>query len=205
MSAWHLLNRAEATGTKTLVHISSMSVYGEPQDSPVSANSPIRHTTPYGAAKWAAECLLSSCAANVRCVSVRAPAIVGKRSHRHFLARLLEQMKLQPPTVPLANPDFMFNNIIHELTLAKFIISLIESPPPSFIAIPVASIEPIPLRELVTKLALAVSYRGKIDWLPSLRSPFSIDIELAISLGLNRLSTRATLDLWLKDIQSASL
>lgn len=200
LSAWHLLNRAEATGTKTLVHVSSMSVYGEPQDSPVSATSPIRHTTPYGAAKWAAECFLSSCAENVRCVSVRAPAIVGKRSHRHFLARTLEQMKLQSPRVLVSNPDFMFNNIIHESILARFIISLIESPPPSFTAIPVASIEPMPLRELVAKLALAVSYKGVIDWLPSSRSPFSIDTDLAVSLGLEELSTRAALSLWLADM-----
>jgi len=201
LSAWHLLNRAVATGTKTLVHVSSMSVYGEPQDSPVSATSPIRHTTPYGAAKWAAECFLASCAKTVRCVSVRAPAIVGRRSHRHFLARTLELMKLQSPNVPVSNPDFMFNNIIHESTLARFLITLIDSTPPSFVAMPVASIEPIPLRELVSNLALAVSYEGVIDWLPSLRLPFSIDSDLAVSLGLEQLSTGATLDLWLADVQ----
>jgi UDP-glucose 4-epimerase len=201
LSAWHLLKRAEVTGTKTLVHVSSMSVYGEPQDSPVSALSPILHTTPYGAAKWAAECFLSSCAKNVRCVSVRAPAIVGRRSHRHFLARTLELMKLQSPNVPVSNPDFMFNNIIHESTLAWFLISLIAPTPPSFIAMPVASIEPIPLREIVSELALAVSYQGCIDWTPSTRRPFSIDSGLALSLGLPPISTRDTLNLWLADIR----
>ena len=201
LSAWHLLNRAEATGTKTLVHVSSMSVYGEPQDSPVSAASPIRHTTPYGAAKWAAECFLSSCAKNVKCVSIRSPAIVGRYAHRHFLARSLDQMRLQATKVLLSNPDFLFNNIIHESTLSRFFVSLIESPPALFTAMPVASIEPIPLRDLVNELALAVSYQGCIDWKTSPRKPFSIDSQAALSLGLPAISTRDTLNLWLADIR----
>jgi UDP-glucose 4-epimerase len=110
-------------------------------------------------------------------------------------------MKLQSPNVPVSNPDFMFNNIIHESTLAWFLISLIAPTPPSFIAMPVASIEPIPLREIVSELALAVSYQGCIDWTPSTRRPFSIDSGLALSLGLPPISTRDTLNLWLADIR----
>lgn len=201
LSAWHLLKRAEETGTKTLVHVSSMSVYGEPQDSPVSATSPIRHSTPYGAAKWAAECFLSSCAKSVRCVSVRAPAIVGQRAHRHFLARALEQMKLQSPKVLLSNPDFMFNNIIHESTLARFLVTLANSPPQSYVVMPVASIRPMSLGDLVQSLSRAVDYSGTIEWAPSPHPPFSIDCGDAVSHGLHPLTTSETLDLWKRDIQ----
>jgi len=113
-------------------------------------------------------------------------------------------MKSQSPNVPVSNPDFMFNNIIHESTLARFLVSLAESPPQSFTAMPVASIEPIPLREIVSELALAVSYQGRTMWRPSPRKPFSIDSRVALSLGLQPISTRDTLNLWLAEIKSLS-
>jgi len=201
LSAWHLLNRAEATKTKTLVHVSSMSVYGEPQDSPVSATSPIRHSTPYGAAKWAAECFLSFCAVNVRCVSIRSPAIVGHFSYRHFLAQTLERMRLQSPKIVLSNPDFSFNNMIHESTLAQFLVSLAEFPPQSYTALPVASVQPIPLCVIVEGLAKAVNYAGTVEWTPSPRPPFSIDCADAVLHGLQPLTTSQTFDLWRRDLQ----
>jgi len=201
LSAWHLLKRAEETGTKTLVHVSSMSVYGEPQASPVSATSPIRHSTPYGAAKWAAECFLSSCAKNVRCVSVRAPAIVGHRSHRHFLARTLQQMMKRAPEVTVANPDFMFNNIIHEKILSRFLISLARQSPLVYLAMPVASIEPMPLAEIIDELVRVSKYQGTVCWSSSKARSFSIDSALAVSHGLEILSAKETLQLWIDDIQ----
>jgi len=111
-------------------------------------------------------------------------------------------MELQSSEVVVSNPDFMFNNIIHESTLAKFLISLINFPPPSFAALPVASTDPIRLGDLISELVLAVSYEGVIVWKNSSREPFAIDSGLAVSFGLQPITTRETVRLWLTDVRA---
>ena len=200
LSAFRLLLRARELEIPTIVHVSSMAVYGNVETPLVSSRTPIRHSSPYGAAKWAAECYLSSGQPSTNCVSVRAPAIVGMRSHRHFLARTLSQMALGVKEVFASNPEFLFNNLIHEETLADFLITLAVTPPRKFVAVPVSSSEPMRLREVLDTLAEATNFKGRITWSSSGTPPFSIDSEEAVSLGLRQLTTRSTLQRWLKKI-----
>lgn len=200
LSTWYLLERATALNINVIVHVSSMSVYGKPFVQQVGSQTPIQHSTPYGAAKWAAECFLSSNQSTLKSVSVRAPAIVGPRSHRHFLANVLGQMKRQVPEICLSNPTFLFNNIIHDTVLSRFLIKLAVSPPHSYFAMPVCSVEPLPLFKIIENLADTVQYKGRIKWVRSSEPPFSIDSKLAVSYGLEAVSTQETLRLWCRDI-----
>jgi UDP-glucose 4-epimerase len=195
-----LVDRAERVGIRRIVHVSSMAVYGVVTTPTVSAGTPVSHSIPYGAAKWAAECYLADRQHAMRSVSVRSPGIAGARTHRHFLARTLRAMQLGEPTVRVANPDFPFNNLVHEDILAGYLVHLAMHTPTTYTAVPVGSTDPMPLREIVETLAAGVGYRGRIEWVTAASTPFAIDFSDAVALGYRPISTRETLERWMKDV-----
>jgi nucleoside-diphosphate-sugar epimerase len=177
-----------------------MAVYGQINDAIVSEKTQINQSIPYGAAKWAAECYLDNESKIVNAVSIRSPAIAGNRTHRHFLAKILNKMSRSEPSISAANPDHMFNNIVHEDKIAEFVNSLLLTKfAESYQAFPIASTDPIPLRKIVERLAAETKFKGEIKWQSANSSPFSIDSSAAIKLGYKPLTTQATVDLWMCD------
>jgi len=196
-----LVQRAIELGVPRFVHVSSMSVYGEIAEDFVTSTTPIRHSTPYGVAKWFAESALHSRQSMISGVSVRSPAIVGAHSHRHFLAKLLQSMLQQSTEIRVSNPEFLSNNLIHEDTLATFLVNLAKQKEIPYSAFPVASRESMPLGEIVSLMAQATRYNGSVKWVPSNSRPFSIDLESAIKHGFHPLTTEETVGKWLDGVR----
>jgi len=186
-------------GIKKFVHVSAISVYGQPDVPLLTSHSPIKHSTPYGAAKWAAECYLYNLRDKISSVSVRSPAIVGSRpsTHTHFMALLLEQLLSKEDNLKVSNPDFLFNNVIHEDTLAEFLVHLSLSPLVGYRALPVGSLQEHSLKNLIDFMAETVKYPGQITWDRSSSLPFAIALEEAIEAGFRPISARQTLERWL--------
>lgn len=196
----HLVERAKYLGVRQIIHISSMAVYGNISEAIVSDQTQISHSIPYGAAKWAAECYLENESSIIQAVSIRSPAIAGTRTHRHFLAKILNKMSRGEPSISASNPDHLFNNIVHEDKIAEFVNSLLSAKySRPFQAFPIASIEPLPLGKIVERLATETQFKGEIKWRAANAPPFSIDSSAAIKLGYKPLTTQATLDLWMRD------
>lgn len=196
----HLVERAKVLNVSRIIHISSMAVYGQINDATVSEKTQINQSIPYGVAKWAAECYLEYESKVVNAVSIRSPAIVGHRTHRHFLAKILNKMSRGEPSISVANPEHLFNNIVHEDKIAEFVNDLLLAKfSRSYQAFPIASTDAMPLRKIVEQLAAETKYRGEVKWQDANSSPFSIDSSAAIELGYKPLTTQATLDLWMRD------
>lgn len=92
LGTYSLIESAIRCGIKKIIHISSMSVYGTVTEPIVDSRTIIRHSTPYGLSKWAGECYLNDRSDKLNSVCIRSPAIVGQSAHRHFLAKVVEQM-----------------------------------------------------------------------------------------------------------------
>jgi len=196
-----LADMALRRGARNFIHVSSMSVYGTVRVSEVSAHTEIRHSTSYGAAKWAAECYLNSISNRLPAVSIRSCGIVGRKSHRHFLAQAYAAMASKKPRVSVSNPDFLFNNVIHEDTLAAFLVHLALDHQSGFNAVPVGSSDPIPLRAVLRMIAERTNFQGDLDWIPTGSHPFSINITDAMNLGLRPLKTIETVGRWLDEAE----
>lgn len=192
-----LADLALRRGIRNFIHVSSMSVYGSVKVSEVSAQTEIRHSTPYGAAKWASECYLNSLSNLLPAVSIRSCGIVGRKSHRNFLAQIFAAMANNKSRVSVSNPDFPFNNVIHEDTLAAFLVYLALNHQSGFNAVPVGSSDPIPLRAVLEMIAERTHFQGILDWIPTSNRPFSIDISDAVEMGLRPLKTINTIENWL--------
>ncbi len=198
----YLITRAKELSLPRFIHISSMAVYGLGTEELIGENSPITHGHAYHAARWAAECYLSSERKQVEAVSIRSPAIAGSSTHNHFLSKVLEKMISNESIINVTNPDFNFNNIVHEDVIAEFVSTLLDRDLGSrYRAVPIGSTNPIPLREIVDDMSKATNYKGQINWVEPNSPPFRIDSTGAIELGYKPLTTQATLDLWMRDIQ----
>ena len=196
----YLISRAKELSLPRFIHISSMAVYGLGTEELIGERSPITHSHAYHAARWAAECYVSSERGQVEAVSIRSPAIAGASTHNHFLSKVLEKMIDQDPLINATNPDFDFNNIVHEDVIADFVITLLEKESlPRYRAISIGSTDPIPLREIIDVMATATNYKGQINWVEPKTPPFRIDSAGAIELGYKPISTLETINRWMHD------
>lgn len=195
----HLVERAVSLGIPRFIHVSGISVYGRPSVPVVTAETPVLHSSPYGAAKWAAECYLHEAQHDIAGFSVRSPAIVGAHplTHTHFLAKVYAHMRSGAEVCKLSNPDFTFNNVIHEDTLAEFLVDLALSDLKGFGYCPVGSVPDESLREIIDRIARHTEYRGKVEWVAAESSPFAIGLEDAIQRGFRPITTSETLRRWL--------
>ena len=196
----YLISRAKDLSLPRLIHISSMAVYGLGTEELTGENSPIPHGNAYHVARWAAECYLSSEREQVEAVSIRSPAIAGSSTHNHFLSKVLEKMIAQDPIISASNPDFEFNNIVHENVIAEFVSTLLDRDLGSeYRAVPIGSTDPIPLREVIDVMSKATNYKGQINWVEPKSPPFRIDSTGAIELGYKPITTFETIERWMAE------
>jgi nucleoside-diphosphate-sugar epimerase len=200
LGSHHLISRARDLSIPRFIHISSMAVYGLGTEQIIGEKSPISHSHAYHAARWAAECYVKSERDQVEAVSIRPPAIAGTSTHNHFLSKILEKMFSQDATINATNPDFRFNNIVHEDAIAEFVSTLLDAESlPTYRAVPIGSTDPIPLREIIDVMAKATNYTGQINWVQPKTPPFRIDSSGAIELGYKPITTLETINRWMHD------
>ena len=196
----YLISRARELSLTRFIHISSMAVYGLGTEELIGENSPIPHGNSYHAARWAAECYLSSECGQVEVMSIRSPAIAGSSTHNHFLSKALEKMISQEAEINATNPDFDFNNIVHENVIAEFVNTLLHKNwGPEYRAVPIGSTDPIPLREIIDVMSKATNYKGQLNWVEPKSPPFRIDSTGAIELGYKPITTLETINRWMHD------
>ena len=196
----YLINRAKQLSIRRLVHISSMSIHGKVLTEVVDQNTSVTHSTPVGAAKWAAECFISNERSSIEAVSIRSPAIAGPAATRHFLAKILIGMVTGLGEITVSNPDHLFNNIVHENVIAEFVSSLLDKDLGSeYRAVPIGSTNPIPLRKIIDLMEKATNYKGQINWVEPKSPPFRIDSTGAIELGYKPITTLETINRWMYD------
>jgi nucleoside-diphosphate-sugar epimerase len=196
----YLIDRLKQLNIRRLVHISSMSIHGRVLTEVVDEDTSVTHSLPVGAATWAAESFISNETASIEAVSIRCPAIAGPNASRHFLAKIFLNMVIGSSEISVSNPDHLFNNIVHENVLADFIIALLDKDSlPPYRAVPIGSIDPIPLREIIDVMAKATHYKGQINWVEPKSPPFRIDSTGAIELGYKPITTIETVNRWMYD------
>jgi nucleoside-diphosphate-sugar epimerase len=196
----YLISRANELSIPRFIHISSMAVYGLGTEMTIGEDSPIPHGNAYHAARWAAECYVKNERGKAEAISIRSPAIAGASTHNHFLSKVFEKMMSQDEVINATNPDFGFNNIVHEDVIAEFVSTLLNAESlPTYRAVPIGSSYPISLREIIDMMAKATDYKGGINWIEAKSPPFRIDSAGAIELGYEPITTLETINRWMHD------
>lgn len=197
----HLVERAKSLNVKRIIHISGMDAYGKISVPTVTESTQPTHQNAYGFAKSAAESYIADASSFFEGISIRSPAIAGRNHTRHFLARTLNKMLEKEVTIVASNPNFYFNNLVHETVLADFIFTLLELRHlPDIRVATVGSLEAIRFEKIIEFLINKSEYTGQINWVDSETTPFNIDFSTSVNYGFLPITLLDTLNLWMKDL-----
>jgi len=195
-----VFGRAQDAGARSIVFLSSMSVYGAISTPVVTEDTAPQDPDPYGRAKGDAEQLLE---AHVKAglpsgLSIRLPGTVGRGSHNNFLSNALRQV-LSGETVAANNPEAPFNNIVYVGDLAAFLGSWIEAPRDGYAVTNLAAADPMTIRDVVSLLFSCAGRPPKVRFGESGKKPFLISLDRAMSLGYRPASVRDSLANFVRD------
>ncbi len=182
--------RLATAGAGCVVYLSSLSVHGRITDDPVTPATPVVDPDPYGASKRLGEMVVAE--TGVPALALRLPAVIGPGAARNWPVQVLKRLRAGQ-TVSVFNPDSPFNNVVHVDDLAAFVARILPAPPAGFSALPLASADPIPVREAVAALARAAGTTARIEEQAVSRHSFTIDWSVAGDLGFAPRATETAL------------
>jgi UDP-glucose 4-epimerase len=206
MAAERLFATAEKASARTIVNLSSMSVYGRISVPEVFEDLPPDSPDSYGLSKIEAEHRLEHVCASASAISglsIRLPGTVGRGSHHNFLSNVMVHI-LDDQPVTARNPDALFNNVVYVEDLAAFITRWIEEPSVGYRVTNIASREPIPMREVIESLYRIAGRSSRLSFVPGGKPSFLISLDRALSLGYRPPTVRESLAAFAGDVMGAA-
>jgi nucleoside-diphosphate-sugar epimerase len=179
------------SGARVIVFCSSMAIYGDIAADTVDPDTTINAPGAYGRSKLQGEAMLAELCrthANLRALSIRLPGVVGPGSHHNFLSDTLARL-VAGKSISVRNPDALFNNVVHIDDLTRFADRLFKTLPTGHRAATIASVEPLPIRDVVCILQRATAATGMIKYRNEGHS-FLVSSDHACSLGYEPATVR---------------
>jgi len=176
--------QAMNANAKTVVLLSSMSVYGSIHVAEVTEETKFHDPGAYGKAKYDAECELEKCiAASLWSgLSIRLPGTVGRGSHHNFISDTLKSIRASKK-IEIKNPEALFNNIVFVEDLAKFLMRWILAPRKGYFITNLASCAPMRIRDVISLLYMKANKPEMVRFDNASPTPFLISLNRAIDLG----------------------
>lgn len=199
-AARHVFDCARTAGARSVVFMSSMSVYGTVAAQLVTEDTPPNDPDPYGRAKRDAEDLLESAVRDglFSGLSIRLPGTVGKGSHHNFLSDTLTRILADQP-VTAKNPDAAFNNIVYVGDLAAFLEPWIKTPQSGYAATNLAAEESVTIREVISLLFSCAGKPLQATFDAGGKMPFLISLDRARTLGYRPATVQSSIRAFVRD------
>jgi len=175
----NVANYAKRAGVKGVVFTSSISLYGEIKCSVVDENTDRVNPTLYGESKYLCEAILQNYKEFFPVVALRLCGVVGRGARNIWLSRV-RALAERGEDISIFNSDKPFNNILHTGDIFSFLSLLIERGFAGFNAFPLASIEPVSIREVVEEVIKEMNSHSRIIDKGSMKNSFIISSEYAI-------------------------
>ncbi len=119
MATGRLLTWMKTSGTKRVIFLSSISVFGKIAASRVDETTPSVSAGAYGMSKHLCEMALAEASDTIASLSVRLPGVLGPGAMTPWLAKVLDAA-IRGADISIFNPDQPFNNAVHVDDLAKW-------------------------------------------------------------------------------------
>jgi nucleoside-diphosphate-sugar epimerase len=188
---------AAEVGCSRVIYLSGVSIHGTVDQPEVTPNTPINNPGIYGLTKHLGEIMLSELVASseekLSGISIRLPGVLGPTASGNWLAATFGRLK-KGLDVAIFNPQSPFNNAVHADDLGEFIARLIENGWQGFDAFPIGSRDPIPIVEVVHRLARGLQILPKLSIRAALQPSFTISNERARHYGYRPATIEQTLD-----------
>jgi len=186
---------AERAGAGLLIACSSMSVYGRPDVAVITDDTPTAPNQAYGVSKLAGEFIWGETVdrgAVAGQVSLRLPAVLGRRSQYNFPSKFAEKLAADQP-VQVFNPDGLYNTCVHGDDVAAFVGHLIATRPTGRHAGIVAADMPIPMLQAVESIAEGMGKTLDLEVKPASMAATTLSVGTMKDLGFTPSPVRDTL------------
>jgi UDP-glucose 4-epimerase len=199
-SAENLFEKALNADCKSVIFLSSMSVYGTIKDASIDEHTPFIDPDAYGLSKIHCEKLLQSYVQRglLSGLSIRLPGTVGIGSHHNFLSDVLKKI-LHDEEVYANNPDDLFNNIVYIGDLVKFLKFWVQSPQCGYSVTNLGAEEPISIRKVLSLMFELTGRKESLKFLNGGKTPFLINIDESKKLGYIPSTVRESVSAFVKD------
>lgn len=192
-------NLAIKKNVKTIVYLSSVSVYGDINVSTINEQTPVINSNIYGMTKYIGEKIFEEIANEIPSLVIRLPGVIGKGAHSSWLSKVVKKAQ-QGLDITINNPSALFNNAVSLKDLSGFIAELIKKPLSGFDVINLGAINMMKIEEIVLRCVKYYKNRSSIKVEAVKRKPFTISIEKAQSLyGFKGSRTQDIIDMYLKE------
>jgi UDP-glucose 4-epimerase len=189
-----------------VIYLSAVSIHGAIDQPEVTPSTPIHNPGVYGITKHLGEVMLSELVAtsekSLAGISIRLPGVLGPSASGNWLATTLGRLK-KDLEVAIFNPQSPFNNAIHADDVGKFIARLLANGWQGYDAFPIGSSDPIPILEVVRRLARGCQTPPKLSIKAALQPSFTISNERARHHGFSPATIEQTLDRFVAEHLSA--
>ena len=202
--AKNMFEKALSVKAKSVIFMSSMSVYGLISEELVTENTIINSPDAYGQSKLDAETILLNCVDRglYSGLAIRLPGTVGKGSHHNFLSDTLEQI-LDGKYIYGQNPEALFNNIVYIRDLANFIHTWIVKPRPGYVVTNLSANDPMTIRDILSLIFLLTGQEKRLKFNIGGKKPFLISPDKAKELGYKPLTVRQSVEAFVRESLSS--
>lgn len=177
-----------------VVYLSTLSVYGEIDHSPLTEASPLNQPGFYGLSKYMGEEILREISAEVPVSCFRLPGVVGAGYFEPWLGKVLTKA-LRDEEIGIYNPEGLFNNIVDPTEIYRLILHLPGCGAPAFDRLNLAASEPLSVREVVASLLRVSGSASAVREMTHEKTPFLISIDKLVSdYGFIPRSTRSLVE-----------
>ena len=168
------------SGIKGIIYTSSIDLYGDIRECVVDDQTDRINPSLYGIAKFLCEQLLCEYEEFFPGIALRMCGVIGRGALTCWPARVLSKA-LRGERIEIVNACSEFNNIIHTDDLTQFIHTLMIRGFAGFSTFPLASAQPISIRDVVSEIIAAVGLQTEIQDNGMTTNSFVISNDCAIS------------------------
>lgn len=199
-----IFESAIKNGAKTIVNLSSMSIYGDIKTNYLKECNESINPDNYGVSKLEAETILAQLMKknkSINAVSIRLPGVVGRGSHNNFLSRLLFDIIFEKEIIiKNPNPSDLFNNLIHVKDLSEYINFFVNADINEYRPVNIAASCPIPLSMVIQEIFNHIGKPNTAKFIREGKKSFQISIDNITKQGFNLRSTQEMLESFVTDI-----
>lgn len=197
-----LIDAALGWRSRAFILFSSLSLYGSISTPVVDEATPIVNPDAYGATKHLSELMLAERQEELPGLALRLPGVLGPGAHRNWLSSIAGRL-VRDAAIRAFHLDMPFNNAVHVIDIAAFILSLLERPLAGFEALVLGARGSIPVRHAIERLAAGVGARAMIEDVPAPKPAFTLCSEKAMAgWGYDPMEIGALIDRYAADVKA---
>lgn len=185
-----LTEYARRAGVGLVVHLSTMSVYGDTPPGELTEATPFANPSLYGTTKYLSELVIAENSTHFSSVNLRLPGVVAPGYFTPWVGQVVRKA-LEGSAITIYNPHAPFNNIVDVEELARFVAHTLAMASGGARTINFAASDPMTVRDVVETILAVTGSRAQVNEDTARKGSFFINIDrLRRSLGFEPASTR---------------